>query len=110
MLHATLDPTREELISYLEGIYSAVTCGEVCHKEDEHDDDKHDGCACRFDIEEAAYYVAAHWHGGKTSDLYAALCASPFTPGMCASDLPDDEERPIASDLYREASAWIAGK
>jgi hypothetical protein len=101
------DPTRDELIAYLESIYPDVTCGEPLHTEAEAESDTHEGCPCRFDIEEAAYYLAAHWHGGQWSNLYSALSCSPFKPGPCSSDLPDDEERFTASELYRAGSHWI---
>ena len=100
------DPTRKELIAHIEGAYPAITCEGEPHTADSCPED----CPCRFDIEEAAYYAAVHCHGGQWSNLYAAQCASPFTPGMCAPDLPDDEERPAASDLYRDAVEWIMGE
>jgi len=102
---SALDPTRAELIAHIEAAYPVVTCGESPHSEDACPD----GCPCRFEIEEAAYWAAVHCHGGQWSDLYAALCASPFDPGM-VGDLPDDEERMTASDLYRDAVEWITGK
>lgn len=101
------DPTREELIAFLESRYSAVTCGETCHTEAEHDGDANDGCPCRFDIETAAYYLASHFHGGQSSNLYSALCASPYSPGPCERELPDNPELETAADLYREGARWI---
>jgi hypothetical protein len=103
------DPTRDELIAYLESVYPEVTCGETLHSEQDSERDDHDGCPCRFDIEEAAYYLAAHYHSGQWSNLYSALCRSQLRPGPSVSDLPDDEERPTASDLYRAGAAWIEG-
>ena len=103
------DPTREELIRFLEEKYPIVTSVETLHTEEEHEGDAHDGCPCRFDIEEAAYYLAAHYADGQWSNLYAALCASPFRPGACR-DLPDDDGRFDASQLYRAGAAWIEGK
>ena len=35
-----------------------------------------------FDREGAIYAFATDWHSGITSNLYAALCASEFKPGM----------------------------
>lgn len=89
-----LDPTREELIAYLHANYSQ--CG----------DDYEDGG--EFDVEEAAYWLAAHHHGGQWSNLYAALCASPYTPGPCTADLPDYKERFTASALYDLGAEWLA--
>lgn len=102
------DPTRAELIAFLERIYPDATGGETLHSDDQADDDAHSGCPCRFDVEEAAYYLAAHHHGGQWSNLYAALCASPFRPGPTATDLPDDDERATASELYRQGAEWLA--
>jgi len=100
-----LDPDRAELLAHIEAAYADLL-GEAPHGED----DCPDGCGCRFDIEEAAYYAAVHCHGGQFSNLYAAQCASPFRPGCWASDLPDDDERWTASELYRDAVSWIMGE
>ena len=104
------DPTRQELIAYLEAQYPVVTGGEACHTEAEAEADEHDGCGCRFDIECAAYYLAAHYHGWQSSNLYSVLSTSPFTPGPYQRDLPDDEEWMTASALYREGCQWIRGE
>lgn len=98
------DPTRSELIAFIEAAYPAITCGEVVCE-----GDCPDGCGCRFDIEEAAYWAAVHCHGGQGSNLYVAICASPYNPGPCTSDLPDNESRMTASNLYCEAVEWITG-
>lgn len=101
-----MDPTRQELLAHLESLYPDLSgTGEAAHLEDACPD----GCGCRFDIEEAAFWAATHCHGGQNSNLYAAYCASPYDPGM-TMDLPNDEERPTASDLYRDAVEWITGK
>lgn len=104
------DPTRAELIAFLESKYPEVTGGEPVHTEEEAEDDQHDGCGCRMEIEAAAYYLAAHYHGGQASSLYSALSTSPFRPGPTAKELPDDEEWPVASELYREGETWIEEK
>jgi len=105
------DPTRAELIAFLESQYADVTGGETYHTEEPADCDEHDGCGCRFAIESAAYWLAAHYHGGQSSHLYAALCQSPYRPGPYERDLPDDEgddnERCTESDLYRAGARWI---
>jgi hypothetical protein len=103
------DPTRAELLAFLEQAYPDATGGETPHTDDQADDDAHDGCPCRFDIEDAAYWLAAHHHGGQASNLYAALSASPYRPGACERDLPDDDERATASELYRQGAEWLQG-
>lgn len=100
------DPTREELLAFLETAYPISTGGELPHPGGQ----EVDGCGCHFDIEEAAYYVAAHCHGGQGSNLYAALSNSAFRPGPISMDLPDDEHRPVSSDLYRHACEWVGAK
>ena len=54
------DPTRDEMLSLLRA---------QCPYADE------------FSTEAAVYWFANDWHGGQWSDLYAALCASPYCPG-----------------------------
>jgi hypothetical protein len=109
-----MDPTRSELIAFLEGQYPAVTCGEHPHTEDEAERDDHDGCGCRFDIEEAAYWIAADYHGGQWSSLYSALSTSPYSPGPGECSLADGvliaDERFTAAELYACAAAWIEGR
>lgn len=51
------DPTHAEMYAFL----ATQACGE---------DD------LRFDFEEAIYWFAAEYHGGQSSNLYAALCQS----------------------------------
>lgn len=42
------------------------------------------------DLEAAIYWYAADHHEGQTSDLYAVLCTSPYSPGPCESSPADD--------------------
>ena len=103
------DPTRAELLAFLEREHRSV--GDDTHTDAESEADDHDGCGCRFDIEEAAWNLAAHWHGGQSSNLYAALSSSEYDPG-CAGDLPDDLddedcERVISTLLYLAGDDWI---
>lgn len=107
------DPTRAELLAFLEAEHRSQLDGPH-HTEAEADalGDDHDGCPCRFDVEEAAYYLAVHWHGGGGSNLYAAQCASPFKPGPSDDDLPDDLnndncERYASTVLYIAGFDWI---
>ena len=71
------DPTRDEMLAYLKGNAPA--------EEDE------------FEIEEAIYWFASHYHGGQASNLYAALCASQYRPGMNRRG----PESPYLYDLLR---------
>jgi hypothetical protein len=61
------DPTRDEMLRFL-----------VC-----------DGEQDEFAIEEAIYWFANDWHGGASSNLFAALCSSPYKPGPCTRG-PED--------------------
>jgi hypothetical protein len=54
-----------------------------------------------FAIEEAIYWFANDYHGGQASDLYAALCASEYSPGPIAQG-PSD---PFMYDMLVEAYA-----
>jgi hypothetical protein len=65
----TLDPTRADLLAFLRRALP--------------DSDE-------FDREEAVYWFAAGWHGGQWTNLYEALCASPYSPGPLANG-PRDE-------------------
>lgn len=108
------DPTRAELIAFLESIYARETCGETAHTEAEAEADDHDGCGCRFDIEEAAYWLAVHYHSGGGSNLYVALSVSEFRPGCGEGDLPDDLEdenceRVVSTMLYHAGEEWLKG-
>lgn len=73
----TADPTREEMLSLL---------SEQCPYADE------------FATEAAVYWFASDRHGGQSSNLYAALCASPYRPGALERECPDDG----AADCYAE--------
>lgn len=84
-----LDPTREELLTYL-----TLCAGPF-----------DDGDGLNFDAEQAAYWLACDFHGGQASNLYAALCASPYRPGLIENG-PDGE---IAAELYNEGAAWLRG-
>ncbi len=92
---AVSDPTRDELIQAVEDHYPEVFC-ETPHPES----DCPDGCGCRFVIEAVAYWLAAHYHAGQGSDLYSALCQSPYCPGYSERDLPNRFAQ-LESDLYR---------
>jgi len=57
------DPTRDEMLTHLVNNVPGA---------DE---------ASEFDREGAIYWFANDWHTGQGSNLYAALCASKFSPG-----------------------------
>ena len=57
------DPTRADMLSFL-GSITDETLDDV-------------------DIECAIWWFCADNHGGQWSNLYAALCASPYQPGPC---------------------------
>ena len=50
-----------------------------------------------FDIAEACYWYASDYHSGQWSHLYAALCASDYSPGPCRSA---PESGSLAADMY----------
>ena len=55
------DPSRQEMIDYIRKVYGRE--------------------ADEFDIEEAIYWFANHYHGGQSSNLYSALSTSEYRPG-----------------------------
>lgn len=72
------DPTRTEMLTALR---------------------RFDPHAERFDVEAAIYWLAHDYHGGQWSNLYAALCASPFRPGPTHCEVADEGDG--AEYLYR---------
>lgn len=72
------DPTREEMVAWLKEQLPEI---------------------CEFDLEEAIYWYSAEYHGGQGSNLYRALCASPFTPGPCSRGPIDGSEADFAYQL-----------
>lgn len=73
------DPTRDELVAALARMPFA----------DEFDE---------FDREEAIYWFAANYHGGQASNLYRALCNSPYSPGPLTYG-PDESSQLLYDDL-----------
>ena len=63
------------------------------------------GEADEFDREQAIYWFASDYHGGQWSNLYAALCASPFKPGPIAKGPQSFEADRLCSELAREYGA-----
>ena len=88
-----IDPTREELLEQLRRL---------------------DPEADEFQVEFAAYYLAAHYHAGQWSNLYRALSASPYKPGASEHpfrDRPQDTCPDCGIDglqLYHHGAQWIA--
>ena len=52
-----------------------------------------------FEQHEAKYCVAHDYHGGQWSNLYSALCTSPFNPGPLSTGCEPDS---MAAMLYEE--------
>ena len=71
------DPTRNQMILHLM---------------------RHCPYADSFDTEAAMYWFASDWHNGQSSNLYMALCKSPYHPSMLENGCPDDG----AADCYTE--------
>ena len=81
------DPTREEMLKYLQTIYSGLL-------------DK-----SSFDdyVEPAMYWFANFNHGGQTSNLYSVLSTSTFRPGPISKGPEKDSvEEDMYNDLVRE--------
>lgn len=45
-----------------------------------------------FDVEAAIYWYSVHYHGGQGSNLYLAICTSPYRPGMFEVNIPNEAE------------------
>lgn len=45
------------------------------------------GSESEYDIAEAMYWIGANYHGGQNCPLYAAMCATEFSLGMCRHGL-----------------------
>ena len=61
------------------------------------------GTESEYDIAEAMYWIGANYHGGQNCPLYAAMCATQFSPGMCQRG-PDTS----ALYLYEEIGMILA--
>lgn len=77
----TTDPTRQEMLDALR---------------DEVGTDEELKLAC----EEAIWWFANDYHGGQWSNLYAALCASPYIPSPTNAGLSE-----AGTDLYCQLEA-----
>jgi len=90
-----LDPTRDELIAFLQDHY-AETTGEPIEYGTH--------SMATWDIEEAAYWLSVHHNCGQWTNLYAVSCVSPFTPGASSHGTVDGTS---ASLLYDAGAKWI---
>jgi hypothetical protein len=79
----TQDPTREEMITFLQ-------TWPFINEADE------------FDIEEALYWFASDWHSGQWSNLYSVLSTSEYQPSPIASGIDKDS---MSYQLYQELKA-----
>jgi hypothetical protein len=65
----TSDPTRQEMLDHLTSNF---------------------GTEDKWDAEEAIYWFASWYHGGQTSNLYAALSTSPYKTSPLARGIEED--------------------
>jgi hypothetical protein len=80
------DPTRDDMLEFLR--QRAADYIGFSSVED-----------AEFDIEEAIYWFANDYHGGQSSNLYAAVCQSPFKPGVLASSCSGGASHELYQDL-----------
>lgn len=51
-----------------------------------------------FDTESAVYWFASDYHNGQWSNLYRALCSSPYTPSRLARGIESESE--LSQEMY----------
>lgn len=68
------DPTRAEMLRELIRAFRWTRDG------------RRDDC-WKFDVEEAIYHFASNYYGGQWTNLYSAMCASPYRPGATQREL-----------------------
>lgn len=79
MLNKTNDPTKEEMLDYLNSEFGGFEGTD------------------NFSAEEAIYWYAYHNHGGQWSNLYSALSTSQYKPSPMMKSIEDsDDEISIA--------------
>lgn len=59
-----------------------------------------------FDVEDAIFWFACHYHTGQDSDLYAIMSTSPFTPGIISRG---PEPHSLAAEMYGELCRTFGG-
>jgi hypothetical protein len=88
------DPTREEMIEYLQHVYSGLL----------------DRSSFDDAVEPAMYWFANFNHGGQSSNLYSVLSTSPYNPGRMENETrPDTIERDMFDALTREFGTGESG-
>ena len=80
------DPTREDMLAAVQPF---------------------DSYADEFDVEAAIYWLASDYHGGQWSNLYRALCASPYRPGPLVREAADEGDS--AADCYNHLRDAVLG-
>lgn len=75
------DPSKEEMLKYLEHLYSGLL----------------DKSAFDDEAEIAIYWFATFNHGGQSSNLYSASSTSPFNPGP---NVRGPEKDSVEEDMY----------
>ena len=85
------DPTREEMIEYLQYVFSGLL----------------DRPTFNDAAESAMYWFANFYHGGQSSNLYSVLSTSPYRPGPMEREPKPDS---IESDMFSYLAQEFAGK
>lgn len=88
------DPTKEEMLKYLEHVYSGLL----------------DRATFDDEAEVAIYWFSNFYHGGQNSNLYSALSTSPFKPGANArgpeKDSVEEDMYNFLSKEYGDGKPW----
>ena len=99
--------TYKQIAAALEGHQHADALTETLKAYDSeasefHETDNGDQLNC--DLAEAVYWISYLWHGGQDCPLYAAGCATDFTPGMGSNGVETGGE---AEMIYKELEAIL---
>lgn len=86
------DPTIQQMRKHLDRAFSGLL-------------DPHEKDANEFDREESIYWFANDYHGGQSSNLYAALCASEYSPGPTTTGPEKDSPSAL---MYSELESEFA--
>jgi hypothetical protein len=62
-----------------------------------------------FEKEAAIYWFASDWHSGQWSNLYMAVCASEYRPGMLEGKCPESAEELYESlvETFAPRTPWF---
>ncbi len=85
----TQDPTKEEMMEYLENLYSGLL----------------DKPSFKDSAEIAIYWFANFNHGGQSSNLYSVLSTSPYTPSRM-----EREPKDVEKDMYNALAQKFGGE